>query len=86
LVDQLEAAVKADQASIDSARVQLNYTTVVSPIEGRTGMRLVDAGNIVKAADPNGVVVITQLRPISVVFTIPEQFLGPIQQQMGKAH
>lgn len=83
LVDQLEATVKADQAAIDSARVQLNYTKVVSPIDGRTGLRLVDQGNIVHATDANGLVVITQLRPIAVIFTLPEQNLNEIHKQMG---
>jgi multidrug efflux system membrane fusion protein len=83
LVDQFEAAVKADQAAIDSAKVQLQYTTVVSPIDGRTGIRLVDQGNIVHANDATGLVVITQLRPISVVFTLPEQTLNDIQKQMA---
>jgi multidrug efflux system membrane fusion protein len=81
LVDQLEATVKADQAAIDSATVQLDYTTIVSPIDGRTGIRQVDQGNIVHAADANGLVVITQLRPISLIFTLPEQTLGQIQKQ-----
>ncbi len=79
LVDQFVATVKADQAAIDSARVQLNYTTVVSPIDGRIGIRQVDMGNIVHATDSNGLVTITQLRPISLVFTLPEQTLGQIQ-------
>jgi multidrug efflux system membrane fusion protein len=81
LVDQFGASVKADQAAIDLAKVQLGYTTIVSPLNGRTGIRIVDAGNIVHATDPNGLVVIAQLRPISVVFTLPEQTLGAIQQQ-----
>lgn len=80
LVNQLVAAVNADQAAIESAKVQLEYTTIVSPIEGRTGLRLIDQGNIVHAADMNGIVVITQLKPISVVFILPEQALGPVQQ------
>jgi len=80
LVDQYDAAVKADQAAIDSAKVQLAYTTVVSPIEGRTGLRLVDQGNIVHPTDSSGLVVITQLKPISIVFTLPEQNLGDIQK------
>lgn len=83
LVDQFEAAVKADQAAIDSAKVQLNYTTITSPIDGRTGIRLVDAGNIVHANDANGLVLLTQLRPISVVFTLPEQTLAQIRQNTG---
>ena len=62
LVDQLVATVNADQAAIESAKVQLDYTTIVSPIDGRTGLRLVDQGNIVHATDANGLVVITQLQ------------------------
>jgi multidrug efflux system membrane fusion protein len=85
LVDQLVATVTADQAAIDSAKVQLNYTTVVSPLDGRTGIRLVDQGNIVHATDPNGLVVITQLHPISLVFTLPEQTLGQIQKEAAPA-
>jgi len=80
LVDQLDAAVKADQAAIDAAQVQVNYTQIVSPIDGRTGVRLVDQGNIVHAADTGGLVVITQLQPIFVVFTLPEQNLGEIHK------
>jgi multidrug efflux system membrane fusion protein len=85
LVDQLVATVNADQAAIESAKVQLAYTTIVSPIDGRTGIRQVDAGNIVHASDNNGLVVITQLKPISVVFILPEQTLGSIQGQMRVA-
>ena len=83
LTNQLAAAVKADQAAVDSANVQLAYTTIVSPIAGRSGIRLVDQGNIVHAADATGLVVITQLQPISVVFTLREQMLGKIQQQQS---
>jgi multidrug efflux system membrane fusion protein len=82
LVDQLVATVNADQAAIESAKVQLAYTTIVSPIDGRTGIRLVDAGNIVHASDANGIVVITQLRPISVVFILNARNLSSIQDQM----
>jgi len=84
LVDQLEATVVADEAAIKSARVQLGYTTIVSPIDGRIGIRIVDKGNIVHASDPNGLIVITQLHPISVIFTLPEQNLPEIQNQMRK--
>jgi multidrug efflux system membrane fusion protein len=84
LTAQLEAAVKADQAAIESAQVQLNYTTIGSPIDGRTGLRQVDPGNIVKATDTNGIVVLTQLRPISIIFTVPEQNLAAIQKQMAQ--
>ena len=82
LVNQLDAAVKADEAAIDSAQVQLNYTIINSPIDGRTGIRLVDQGNIVHATDTNGLVVITQLNAIWVIFTLPEQTLGKIHKQM----
>ena len=85
LVTQLEATINADQAVIESAKVQLAYTTIVSPIDGRTGIRQMDAGNIVHANDANGLVVITQLKPISVVFILPEQALGSIQDQMTAA-
>jgi len=81
-VDQLIATVNADQAAIESAKVQLAYTTIISPIDGRTGIRLVDAGNIVHASDANGIVVITQLRPISVVFILEAQTLSSIQDKM----
>jgi multidrug efflux system membrane fusion protein len=81
LVDQLVATVNADQAAIESAKVQLAYTTISSPIDGRTGIRLLDQGNIVHANDANGIVVITQLKPISVVFILPEQTLPGIRQE-----
>jgi len=82
-VEQLAAAVQADQAAINSAKVQLGYTTISSPLDGRTGIRQIDQGNIVHANDSNGLVVITQLRPISVVFTLPEQNLQEIQEQLS---
>ena len=81
--DQLEAAVKADQAAIDSAKVQLAYCTIVSPIDGRVGIRQVDQGNMVRANDSTGLVTIAQLRPITVVLTLPEQTLARIHQAVG---
>jgi multidrug efflux system membrane fusion protein len=81
--DSLQAAVQADQAAIENARTQLDYTQVKSPIDGRTGVRLVDVGNIVHASDQTGIVVITQLHPISVVFTLPEQNLQEVLNQGG---
>jgi multidrug efflux system membrane fusion protein len=75
LVAQLEAQVKADQAAADSARTELDYTTVTAPISGRTGIRLVDPGNNVHAADSTGIVVVTQVQPISVIFSLPEDAL-----------
>jgi membrane fusion protein, multidrug efflux system len=83
LVDQLVAAVAADQAAIDSAQVNLNYTKITSPIDGRTGIRQVDVGNIVHAVDTGGLVVLTQLKPISVIFTLPEQELVEIHKEMA---
>ncbi len=84
LVAQLEATVNADQAGVDSAQVQLNYATIVSPIGGRAGLKLVDQGNVVHAGDANGLVVISQLQPIYVVFTLPERHLPAIQREMAK--
>ena len=84
-VDQFQATVQADQAAIDNAKTQLDYTQIKSPIDGRTGIRLVDVGNVVHATDTSGIVVITQLQPISVVFTLPEQSLQAILNQ-GGAH
>lgn len=72
LVAQLEAAVKTDDAQINAAQVQLSFTKIVAPISGRVGARLVDPGNIVHAADATGIVVINQIDPISVTFTLPE--------------
>lgn len=82
LVAQLEATVAADEATIQNQKVQLGYTTITAPISGRIGLRLIDKGNIVRTTDPNGLILITQLHPISVVFTLPEQNLYEIQQQM----
>jgi multidrug efflux system membrane fusion protein len=82
-VKQFQAAVDADAAAISSAKVQLGYTTITAPIDGRTGIRQVDQGNIVRANDSNGLVVLAQLRPISVVFTLPEQNLPQIQSHLA---
>ena len=78
------ALVQADQAAIGYAGVQLSYTRIVAPISGRTGTRLVDQGNIVHAADPGGLVVITQLQPISVLFTLPQDALAQVQAAMAQ--
>jgi multidrug efflux system membrane fusion protein len=82
LVRQLEATVAADQANIDAAQVQLDYTTIKAPVSGRTGIRLLDQGNIVHASDATGLVVITQLQPISVVFTLPQDQLQEVVREM----
>jgi multidrug efflux system membrane fusion protein len=83
LVAQYEAQVAQDQAQIDTARTNLSYTTITSPVDGRTGIRQVDAGNIVHAADTTGLVVLTTLRPISVVFTLPQQSLPAVAAAMA---
>jgi multidrug efflux system membrane fusion protein len=77
-VNSLAAAVQADAANVENARVQLGYTSIVSPIDGRTGIRHIDKGNIVHASDTGGLVVITQLQPISVIFTLPQDTLPKI--------
>jgi multidrug efflux system membrane fusion protein len=83
-VDQLNASVKSDQASIDNAQTLLSYTRLISPIDGVTGIRQIDVGNIIHPTDPNGLVVVTQIEPISVIFTLPETDLLQIQQAMAK--
>ncbi|WP_044589384.1 efflux RND transporter periplasmic adaptor subunit [Bradyrhizobium sp. LTSPM299] len=82
LVAQYQAAIAHDQAVIDNAHVQLGYTTIVSPLAGRTGIRLIDQGNIVHASDSGGLVVVTQLAPISVIFTLPQKHLPEIIEAM----
>jgi multidrug efflux system membrane fusion protein len=82
LVAQLEAAVKTDEAQISFAQVQLGFTRIVAPISGRVGARLVDAGNIVHAADPGGLVVINQIDPITVLFTVPEEAFQDINHAL----
>src|SRR5213075_1114628 len=77
-----EGAVKLDQGQIDNAKVQLAYCHITAPITGRVGLRLVDAGNIVHGSDTNPLVVITQLEPITVVFSVAEDYLPQIQQQL----
>jgi multidrug efflux system membrane fusion protein len=84
LVAQLEANIQADRAAIDNATVQLGYTTITAPISGRTGMRLVDQGNIVHATDQTGLVVIAQIEPISLVFSLPEDALPDVARAMSK--
>jgi multidrug efflux system membrane fusion protein len=86
-VGQLQAAVKADQALIDAAKVQLSYTQLTSPINGVTGIRQIDVGNVISPSNTNGLVVVTQLEPTSLIFTLPETVLPQIQheQEMTKA-
>ena len=81
-VAQLTAQLAQDQGAIDNAQTQLSYTTITAPISGRTGIRQVDRGNLVHAADTNGIVVLTTLHPIDVVFTLPQQQLRQINRAM----
>jgi membrane fusion protein, multidrug efflux system len=82
LVGQYEGAIQSDQAQIASAKLNLSYCQITSPISGRVGLRLVDPGNIVHAADSNGMVVITQVDPIAVDFTLPEDELPEVVSEM----
>jgi len=84
VVAQLEAQVKADQAAIDNTRAVLSYTDVVAPIAGRTGIRLMDEGNLVRASDTTGIVVITQIKPITVLFNLPQQELPQLTKGMSE--
>jgi membrane fusion protein, multidrug efflux system len=82
-VDQLAAQLQVDQAIIDNAHTQLDYTRITSPITGRTGIRLVDPGNIVHASSTTGIVVVTQVQPISVIFTLPEENLAAVNAALS---
>ena len=82
LVRQTEATVKIDQAAIDTARLQLSYCRITAPVGGRLGLRQVDLGNMVRAGDASGLVVITQLQPVTVVFSIPEDNLPPVMKKL----
>lgn len=81
--DQLKGTTQADQAQIENARLQLAYTEVRSPVDGVTGVRQIDQGNVVHASDPNGIVVVTQLDPMAIVFTLPQDDLPQINKQIG---
>ena len=83
-VAQLKSAIKADEALIEAAKIQLSYTRLTSPIDGVVGIRQIDIGNIIHPTDPNGLVVATQIEPISLIFTLPETDLPQIQQQQQK--
>ncbi len=81
-VKQFEGAIEADQAGIDSAKLQLTYCRITAPLTGRVGFRLADQGNIIHASDANGLLVITQLQPIAVLFTIPQDDLQPVLKKL----
>ena len=82
LVKQLEGTVRMDQSQIANARLQLSYARITAPVSGRLGLRMVDPGNIVRPGDANGIVVITQVQPITVVFTIPQDQLPSVLKRM----
>ena len=82
LVAQYQGALQSNEAQVATARLNLSYTRVVAPISGRLGLRQVDAGNLVRAGDPSGLVVITQMRPISAIFTVPEAELPAVLEAM----
>jgi multidrug efflux system membrane fusion protein len=83
-VGQFDGAIQSDKAQIDNEKLQLTYCKITSPIDGRVGLRLVDPGNIVHAADTNGMLVITQVQPISVIFTLPEDNIPAVISVMKK--
>jgi multidrug efflux system membrane fusion protein len=82
-VNQFEAAIKTDEGQVESAKLNLVYSRITAPSSGRVGLRLVDVGNMVHASDSNGLVVITQLQPITVLFTIPADRLPAVQEQLA---
>lgn len=85
-VAQLQASIKADEALIEAAQVNLSYTRLTSPVDGVTGIRQVDIGNVISPSNTSGVVVVTQLEPISLIFSLPETVLTQIQQQQEKTN
>jgi multidrug efflux system membrane fusion protein len=82
LAAQYEATVRADQAQIDAQKLNLTYCRIVSPVTGRVGLRQVDPGNYVQTSDTNGIVIVTQLQPISVIFTLPEDNLSEVMKRV----
>jgi multidrug efflux system membrane fusion protein len=83
-VAQLQNAIKSDEALIEAAKVQMSYTRLTSPIDGVVGIRQIDIGNVIHPTDPNGLVIVTQIEPISLIFTLPESVLPQVQQQQEK--
>jgi multidrug efflux system membrane fusion protein len=84
IVDQLVATIKSDEAIIESARVNLGYTNLTSPIDGVTGIRQIDIGNVIHPTDVNGLVDVTQIEPISLIFTLPEANFDPVQERLSR--
>ncbi len=84
LVEQLRAGIRASDATIAAEHVQLSYATIISPVRGRVGIRKIDQGNLVQAGDTNGLVTVTQIDPISILFTLPQEVLGRLRDSSGK--
>ncbi|MBY4639923.1 MdtA/MuxA family multidrug efflux RND transporter periplasmic adaptor subunit, partial [Gluconacetobacter entanii] len=82
LVEQYEGTVKADQALVDNEKLQIEYCHIIAPVDGRVGIRQVDAGNYITAGQTNGLVILTQMQPISVIFTLPENDIGPVAERL----
>jgi multidrug efflux system membrane fusion protein len=83
-VDQFDGAIKSDQSQIDNAKLQLTYSRITAPLSGRVGLRLVDPGNIVHATDTNGLLIITEIQPIAVIFTLPQDQLPQVFDKLRK--
>jgi multidrug efflux system membrane fusion protein len=83
-VAQLQSALQSDQAAIDDARTQLSYTTLTAPFDGVTGVRMLDVGNVIHPTDANGLVVVTQVQPISILFTLPATDIGQVQDALSR--
>ncbi|WP_132304733.1 MdtA/MuxA family multidrug efflux RND transporter periplasmic adaptor subunit [Komagataeibacter saccharivorans] len=81
-VEQLEGTVKADQALVDNEKLQITYCHILAPVDGRVGIRQVDMGNYITAGQTNGLVILTQMQPISVIFTLPENDIGPVAARL----
>src|SRR5215813_4582124 len=83
-VDQLKGSIVAAEAAIETAQTQLDYTTITAPSDGRIGIRLVDPGNLVRAADQGSIATLTRLQPISVIFTLPARALDDVRDAMAR--
>jgi membrane fusion protein, multidrug efflux system len=83
-IAELQNTIKFDQGAIDNARAQLSYTTLAAPFDGVTGVRLLDVGNVIHPTDANGLVVVTQVQPISIIFTLPTSAIGQVQDALAK--
>src|SRR6516164_9715753 len=83
-VDQLKASIAADDAAVETAQTQLDYTRITAPNDGRIGIRLVDPGNLVHASDPGGIVMLALMQPSAVVFTLPSRVLPDVRAAMGR--